>query len=74
MLGVIGAMSEEVHRFGEINLLIGSETEELVYRYEINQQTFECKSPCSVLIPAESPHRMMLLAGSGTFVCIRLTS
>lgn len=55
--------------FDEINILIG---DELQYRIQLGEETFELKGNFSIWIPAGTLHAANVLSGEGYFVAIRL--
>jgi len=61
------------HGYPELNILIGGPGA-LVYRFELDGQVREVKSPATIWIPAGVKHAASAVSGSGHYVCMILAN
>lgn len=63
----------ELHNHGcdEINLII-SEDKELIYKIQLENETYKVISPSTIFIPKGIKHKAEVLSGKGIFVSILL--
>ena len=54
----------------EVNILISDDY--LAYRLTFDDETYEVEAPATIWIPAGVQHSANVIAGRGTFVCLRL--
>jgi hypothetical protein len=57
------------HNYDEINLII-SEKSKLVYKIEIENESYTVTSPATVFIPKNTLHKANVISGKGIFVCM----
>ena len=61
------------HDHDEINLIL-SEDSELIYKIQLEDETYDVHSPSTVFIPKGIRHKAQVKSGKGIFVCIILSS
>ena len=61
------------HNQDEINLIL-SENSKLTYMVHLGDEIYKVTSPSTIFIPKGLQHSAQAISGSGTFVCIILSS
>lgn len=57
------------HDYDEINLIL-SENGNLVYKVQLEDETYRVKSPATVYIPAGTRHSAEVISGKGQFIAL----